>query len=195
MYDLPCNNALNIRNASLESLAMTYVTADKYQVVSLKDKVYRKIKWHENYWHLTHVEEFLTALEVIITGTTPDDKIARATMIDACIKHINLLKQKPGFSALLRDHGDIGAEILQHSRLPLMLEGTWKCDGFYRHPEAVPSCRKCDEPYPDAYVRSHRHLKAWTCPNCLSKEQPVCLRCSVDGRGCPVKWQWRDESG
>lgn len=194
MYDLPCTDALS-GYTSLKSLAMIYVTADKYQVKRLKEKVYRKIQRHENCEYLLNIEDFLDALEVIITGTTPDDKNARATMINCCVNSINLLKRKPGFSALLRDHGDLGAEILHHKRLPLMLEGCWNCGSGTPHAEAVPSCRKCDTPYPESYVRSHRHLKAWKCPSCQNAEQPVCLECGGAGRCKYVKWQWHGSSG
>lgn len=192
MYDLPCNDALDEHKVSLDFLAMIYVTADKYQVKSLQEKLHHKIQRHKNCEYLINIEDFLDALEVIITGTTPDDKHARAAMIDSCVKNINLLKQKPGFSALLRDHGDIGAEIIHHNRLPLMLEGSWYCG--IKHAEAVPTCRKCRIAYPESYVRSHRHLKTWKCPNCPNKERPVCFDCGGEGRCSYVKWKWRDES-
>jgi len=191
MYDLPCDDALNEWKVSLESLAMIYVTADKYQVKSLKEKVHRKIQKHENCKLLSESQDFFDALEVIITGTTPGDEFARATMINACVKHINKLQKSPDFTALPRKHGDIGAEILQHSRLPLALEGTWICGEYRCHPEAVPSCRKCEHDYPHAYVRSHRHLKGWTCPNCLNVGQPVCWECGGKGKCEYVKWEWR----
>lgn len=192
MYDLPCSDALNEQDVSLESLATIYVTADKYQVESLKEKVHNKIQRHKTCRNLTNVEDFLDALEVIITGTTLEDKHARTTMISACVKHIKDLKQSPDFSALLRNHGDVGAEIIHHDRLPLMLEGSWYCG--IQHAEAVPTCRKCRESYPESYVRSHRHLKTWKCPNCLNKERPVCMECGGDGRCSYVKWKWHDES-
>lgn len=195
MYDLPCNDALNEWSVSLESLAMIYVTADKYHVVSLKEKVHHKIQKHANCKRLSETQDFLEALAVIITGTTQEDKGARATMINACVKHIEMLQKSSKFSALLRKYGDIGAEILQHDRLPLMLEGTWQCGRVYRHAEAVPSCRKCHDPYSESYVRSHRHLKIWKCPNCQRAEQPVCLECGDEGECMFVNWQWRGESG
>lgn len=197
MYDLPCNDALDEWLVSLKSLAMIYVTADKYQVMSLKEKVHRKMQGHANCKRLSETQDFLEALEVIITGTTPEDKSARTTMVNACVKHIAMLQKSSRFSALLRKHGDIGAEILQHDRLPLMLEGTWECFEWDEHhdDEVVPSCRRCARSYPAAYVRSHRHLKAWTCPNCLKKEQPVCWECESQGICSYVKWEWRGESG
>jgi hypothetical protein len=192
MYDLPCNDALEEQKVSLESLAMIYVTADKYQVQSLQEKLHHKIQGHRTCKHLTDVEGFLDALEIIITATTLQDKWARATMINACVKHIQTLQQSPDFSALLRRHGDIGAEIIHHDRLPLMLEGSWYCG--IKHSEAVPTCRKCRIAYPESYVRSHRHLKTWKCPNCPNKERPVCFDCGGEGRCSYVKWKWRDES-
>jgi len=194
MYDLPCNDALNEWKVSLESLAMIYVTADKYQVKSLTENVYHKIRRHVNCQNVTRVEGFLDALEVIITGTTTEDKCVRTTMIIACVKDINKLQKSCGFTALLREHGDIGAEILQHSRLPLMLEGTWYCGDDLAHFEAVPTYRRCNRPFPESYVRSHRHLKTWTCPNCQNEEQAVCMDCGAEDRCSFVKWEWRDES-
>jgi len=194
MYDLPCDDSLNEWKVSLESLAMIYVTADKYQVKSLTEKVHRKIQRHDNCKSLSETQDFFNALEVIITGTTPEDKHARATMINACVNHITTLQKSPEFSAVLRKHGDIGAEILQHSRLPLMLEGTWYCGDDLPHSEAVPTCRRCNRPFPGSYVRSHRHLKTWTCPKCQNKEQAVCMDCGAEDRCRFVKWEWRDES-
>ena len=192
MYDLPCNDALNECKVSLESLAMIYVAADKYLVTSLKEKVYRKIQRHRNCQNLTDVEDFVKALEVIITGTTPNDNDARTAMVDACVKHIDLLRQKPGFSAMLRKYGDIGAEIIYHNRLAPMIEGTWFC-GVTEHAEAVPSCSKCSRPFPESYVRGHRHLKTWVCPTCDQRGYPVCEGGFGSGHlGCRnVKWQWR----
>lgn len=191
MYDLPCNDALNDQ-VSLEYLSMIYVTADKYQVESLKEKVSDKIESHKNRQNLTDVEDFLNALEVVTTGTTPEDKNARTAMIDACVKHIDLLRQKPGFSALLREHGDIGAEIIYHDRLASMIEGTWICDDKYEHADAVPTCFRCSRPFPESYVRSHRHLKTWVCPSCDKKDYPVCMVCGGGPKNCRnVKWQWR----
>ena len=97
MYDLPCNDALNEWKVSLESLAMIYVTADKYQVKSLTENVYHKIRRHVNCQNVTRVEGFLDALEVIITGTTTGNKCVRTTMINACVKDINKLQKSCGF--------------------------------------------------------------------------------------------------
>jgi hypothetical protein len=176
---------------------MIYVTADKYQVMSLQKMVHHEIRERSEYldWE---PEDFLEAFEIIIIGTTPGDKLARVTMINACVKHINLLQQKPLFSALLEEHGYIGAIILYHKRLPLMLEGTWYC-GESEHADAVPSCRKCQKSFPASFVRSQRHLKAWECPTCengrgtkVRKKHPVCLDCrDKSGKHMVVRWEWR----
>jgi hypothetical protein len=196
IYDLPYKDAIgpNSYEVTLHSLAMIYVTADKYQVEGLKKKVHREIQGHSNRKLLESPQDFLDALEVVITGTTPEDKHARKTMISACVEHIKDLQKSPDFLALMREHGDIGAEIIQHNHLPTMLEGIWYHGDYCGHPEAVPSCRKCERSYPASYVRSHRHLKAWTCPKCRNKEHPVCIGCGGEG-GCRkhIKWLWHDQ--
>jgi len=193
MYDVPYIDELNLCIVSLKTLATIYLTADKYQVESLKKTVHQKIKEHIHLWSLFVPQDFLDAVKVIIIGTSLEDKDARATMINACVNHIQELQKLSGFSALLREHGDIGAEIIHHTRLPLMLEGTWYCGDKIRHPDAVPSCRRCEESFPESYVRSHRHRKAWKCPECRHLEQPVCY-CLECGDDCmSVKWQWYEE--
>lgn len=53
----------------------------------------------------------------------------REALVEFAVSHINDLNQLPAFLALLKDHGDFGAEMFAHERLSLNLEGTWLCDG------------------------------------------------------------------
>lgn len=171
---------LGHERVSLKFPPKVYVTADKYLVDSLKEEVHHLTKKHERcVWMLWLSDDFMNALKTIVTSKTPQDKLARATMINACVKHILYLRRQATFTNFLQEHSDVVVEIIAHQNLSPMLEGTWNCDDLL-HAEAVSSYSVCRTAFPKSYVHSHRDKRPWTCPTCKRQGSPTCLVCDPE---------------
>ena len=182
LYDLPYDDLTKDPKTSLHSLAQAYVVADKYQAVRLRDEIHHQIEKHDQCRDLTDHDDFFNALDVIVTGTTPQVVGAHATMIDVCVTHINSLSSQAAFSSFLQEHGEVGAEIINHNNLSLTLQGDWYCDCDARV-EALPRCYWCFQSFPNHYLRDYHNEEKWTCPHCGQIAPPYCMMCEAD-----VKW-------
>jgi hypothetical protein len=192
IYDLP-QDFLEEERIPLNFLANVYVAADKYLVDGLKEEIHQLIKKHERVvWILFLSDDFMHALKTIFTETTPKDKI-RATMINACVKHILFLRRQATFTNFLQEHADVATEIIAHKNLDTMLDGAWMCDGLI-HAEAVPACSSCRIPFLKSYVRSHRDQRPWTCRVCRRQGNPTCWECEPeDEERVVLTWEWYEE--
>jgi hypothetical protein len=172
--------------------------AEKYQIQGLHAKITEYMK--DMLWNATtnsllvHEEadatDCLGAMKTGFAETSTQDSTLRAALVEFCALHISDLRQLPAFSALLKEHGDLGAEIFAHDRLSLMLEGSWCCEGLMDR-RAVPRCPGCDTKFPMSKLRENRHQLRWRCYSCGRDVMPVCSEHS--GRPLQVKWEWEWE--
>lgn len=193
IYDLPYDDVIKDEATSMSFLAKVYVAADKYQIESLKIETHYQIRKHKLCKDMTDIDDFLNALETIATGTAPQGDGARKTMINICIKWIAHLRREASFLELCREHDDVGADIIAHDNLGPMTEGMWYCHGV-PHAGAEPRCVLCTEWFSDSYIRSHRHLREWTCNSCEHTSPPLCTRCEdFSGAYADVEWRWNND--
>jgi hypothetical protein len=193
VYDIPYDDLID--EWVLQFHAKVYVVAEKYQIQGLHEKATENMKeylWNATNWSLLVVEEndatdFIATVRIILTGTPPQDNMLREALVEFAVSHINDLNQVPAFAALLKDHGDFGAEMFAHERLSLNLEGTWMCDGEEDR-RAVPRCPKCEEAFDLGELRENRCQKHWTCCYCNQRVSPVCAR--HPGMPQRVEWNW-----
>lgn len=158
IYNLPYVDLIEDEGTSISFLAKVYVAADKYQIERVKLETHYQIRKHKQCKEMTDIEDFLNALETTSTGTAPQSDGARKTMINVCIKWIARLRRGESFLELLRNHGDVGAEIVAHDNLGFMAQGMWYCHSF-PHASVEPQCVLCHNFFLDPYMRSHRHLR------------------------------------
>lgn len=177
IYDLRYEHLNKDPEEKWQFLANVYVAADKYQVEGLHRDVTERMKdwlWErEDSESSGLAEDFMAAVKIVFDNTTNQDKIGRPAMVDFCVCCIRDLNRLPEFKMLLNEYDDLGAEILAHERLSLMLEGTWTCC-YEPHRGAIPRCPFCAEPYPLSYARLQRGRTDWVCPDCAMKSPPIC---------------------
>jgi hypothetical protein len=194
VYDISYDDL--IEDWVLDFHAKVYVVVEKYQIKGLHEKATENMKamlWNATNWSLLVVEEndatdFMAAVKTVLTQTPAQDNMLRAALVEFAISHINDLNQLPAFAALLKDHGDFGAEMFAHERLSLNLEGTWLCnDGEDRR--AMPCCPKCEQGFPISKLREYRGQRRWVCSFCGQSVSPVCSR--HPGMPQQVEWKWQ----
>jgi hypothetical protein len=195
IYDRPYIDHYPQSSEFLRFLAKVYVAGEYYQIQGLHENVTEVMEhflWNNTSWCLKNlfkpsVTDFLGAVQILFAGTTAQDKIGRSELIEFCLVHIRQLKELPAFLELLREFGDIGAEMFARKSLSLLLDGSWLCNDE-EHMHAVPRCPACDEEFPISDLRKNRDKKRWECPNCEEKVRPVCSEHS--GADRKVTWQW-----
>lgn len=193
IYDLPYDEIIKDEATSMRFLANVYVAADKYQIERVVMDTHYQIRKHKQCKKMTNIEDFLNALETIAAGTASQSDGARRTMINVCIKWIARLRREESFLELLRSHGDVGAEIVAHDNLGFMTQGMWYCHGF-PHAGVEPQCVLCNNFFLDPYMRSHRHLREWTCESCEYTGTPYCFVCkNSEGYYAQVEWRWNND--
>lgn len=193
VYDMPYADLVD--EWVLQFHAKVYVVAEKYQINGLHEKSTENMKeylWNATNWSLLVLEEndatdFLAAVRIVLTQSSEEDNMLRDALVEFAVSHINDLNRLPAFAALLKDHGDFGAEMFAHERLSLNLEGTWMCDGEEDR-RAEPRCPKCEEAFDIEQLREYRGQKHWECGYCDSRVSPVCARHS--GMPLRVEWTW-----
>lgn len=194
VYDISYDDLID--DWVLQFHANVYVVAEKYQVQGLREKATDKMKgmlWNATNWSLLATEEndatdFLATVKIVFTQTPTQDNMLRAALVEFSVSHIHDLKQLPAFSALLKEHGDLAAEMFAHERLSFNLEETWLCDGIEDR-RAVPCCPKCEKVVPVSKLREHRSQRLWLCSFCGQTVRPVCRRHS--GMPKQVEWRWQ----
>lgn len=181
IYDLSYDSFLT--TDTLQVLAKIYVVADKYLIEGLASKAGEQMQLSlrsipadlTRFPAKGFLDDFLGALEFIITNTTLQDK-TRSLLVSFCVLRIESLKWRPDFKAVLSQCGDLGVAILEHEGLRRAIGGTWFRYGG-DHDEAVPECPCCEEKYPDDYICVNLDKRVWICPSCDKMERPVCSDC------------------
>lgn len=187
IYNLPYESVNEDSDADWQFLANVYVAADKYQVEGLGQDVVEHMHglWELSEMESSFAEDFLAAVRIIFDGTTNQDYVGRSAMVNLCVCYIREMNELPEFKTLLNDCDDLGAGILAHSKLGLMLEGRWACRGSEGHRAAIPRCPYCTVPYSLSCIRVNRDKIFWACPDCEKKAQPIC----TDNHG-PIVCDW-----
>ena len=197
IYDHPYDDLFTETKTVLRSLAKVYVAGEKYQVQGLHENVTKEMGVFLHYitpsWlgrdskpGNPYIEDFLAAAQIVFAGTTAQDKTGRAALIEFCVKKVSKLRKLPAFLDLLREFGDLGAEMFAHENLSL--EGSWYCDG-QKHVMAVPRCPDCEENFRTSDLRKYRNQELWMCRSCDEMVMPVCLE--HDGADRSVAWKWQ----
>lgn len=192
IYDLDYDTLRKDYTTIWQFLANVYIAADKYQVEGLGRDVTESMKYmlcDENMVDIesSGAEDFLAAVRIVFDNTTNQDGIGRPAMVDFCVYCINDLIELPEFKTLLNECENLGASILAHERLSLMLEGDWGCLGRVSHRGVIPRCLFCANVYSPSEIRKHREKSDWVCSNCLEKADPVC----TEGHApTSCKWFW-----
>jgi len=191
MYDRSYEHLNKHGETEWQFLAEVYVAADKYEIGGLTKNVTKlmKSKILDEGFAQAPDEDFLAAVKIVFGGTTSQDKIGRATMVDLCVYCIQDLNKMPEFEVLLSECGELGAKIIGHEKLSLMLEGTWYCgvveDSDEEHKDAVPRCSFCGDEFSTSYILENRHKQAWECPSCDTVAGPICTdHDAVTGFAC-----------
>ena len=128
-------------------------------------------------------------MKLVFDNTTSQDEIGREAIVDLCVCCIRELNALGTFEVLLSECDGLGAAIIAHERLSLMLEGTFMCGhGELEHRGAVPCCSSCGHEYTMLYIRAHRHESFWECPACNNKSMPVCTEHEDTFAGLTCGW-------
>ena len=158
------------------------MTAGKYLMKDLQHTVTMKIETLVYYTHnrgvITDVPDFIAALRNIVTCASPNED-ARKHMVMACIKTLTLLQKEEEFIALLRECGDLGADILQHDNLDRSLLGSWMC-GKDCEQVSEPVCSDCEHPFFQEAAWNSRNRELWFCRGCEEFTVPVCASCEEE---------------
>ena len=188
----------------MQFLAITHVTAAKYQITGLEDKTYdemRKVVIKEELCceEPDRTDDFLNAIQTVLSGTAQQDDRMRKLMIDCCFWNLPFLSNKVDkFSDLLMDNEGLSIEIMTRFTSTFSpYEGTWSCRGEW-HPDAELSCYECLEPFPMQFMLLYRSKQVWQCPACEHEGQPHCFDefCSSRSSSVPVQWVWNaDDPG
>ena len=193
MYDLPFDELFKDRSILLP-YAKVYIVADKYQVYGLKSAASDKMQCHitkgmGSIYHLykPDIDDFLVAIETIATNTTPDDKLARKVMVEACAICLRDLHQIPEFLSILRGSADLGAAIIGHEDLDASLGGSWISEANSCLHSISLSCNICEYEFEAKFIRRNRRSDRWTCPQCSNDHVPTCFNCSA-----VVTWEESD---
>lgn len=194
IYDMSYDDIID--DWVLQFHAKVFVVAEKYHVKGLHEKATENMKemlWNATNWSLLVMKEndatdFLAAVNIILTETPTEDNMLREALVEFSVSHISDLNQLPAFAALLKEHGDLAAEMFAHERLSLMLEGTWLCDGDENR-RAIPRCPECEDEFFISKLREYRGQRLWRCQFCGQKVLPVCSRHS--GMPQKVEWKWQ----
>jgi hypothetical protein len=133
--------------------------------------------------HVSDIAGFIRALRKILTCTSSSDNI-RLVMVLACITNLTALQKEKEFVTLLRESGDLGAEIIANKDLERAVLGFWLCG---RSCEDVhPVCAACGEDFGAEWAWNRRLDEEWWCRYCEEKDVPTCLGCAK-----PVQWVQR----
>lgn len=129
----------------LKDYVTLWATGGKYLMKELQNAVTWEIKrlarYNLNEGVISDVPNLIAALRNIISCTSHEDK-ARKYMVEACIMNLSLLKEDDGFISLLRECGELGAEIIGDKDLDRGLLGSWMC-GRDCEETPAPQCSDC----------------------------------------------------
>jgi hypothetical protein len=184
IYDLPYDVSSELPWVRLEPLAMIYVVADKTQVDGLKQAVSKRMKSYLED-HAFDEGDFINALKTIITGTTPHDIYVWKMMVNACVVNLRYLRGIAEFTSLLREHADLGADIIGHSNLECGLPGDWLC-GKHCEEGCRIWCPRCGTFYSRMSACDNHEMEVWSCESCGIEDAPACAMC-----GKTVAWRRR----
>jgi hypothetical protein len=183
IYELPYDTMLKDQCDRLQPHAMVYVVAEKYQVDGLK----RAISQRMNSIIESHLDirDFVKAYRTIAESTTRHDAHARKMMVGKCITRLHHLHRDAEFISLLREHADLGVDMIEHQDLPRAFPEERVCAGTCND-TSMPVCYDCGEFFSDAFASKHRYTETWGCEECEYQAAPVCTKC-----GEYVVWQRR----
>jgi hypothetical protein len=150
----------SVDQTQLQFLAKLYLAADKYQLDGLQADAIghmKDIAWStEGNWDPDTIpKDSLAAAKIVFNGTTKKGDPCRAALVKFFVTCIEDFKQMVEFSTLLSECGEVGAAIIAHKDLSLMLEGFWECEGQV-HRSAVPRCPACCMMFSTKYVHQNR---------------------------------------
>lgn len=178
---------------SLEAYAELYATAGKYLMRRLQDNVRSSLQYVPSCYQpgtgvISDVSDFVRGVRKILTCTSCD-QWARGCLVSACTKNLKLLYKDEEFLSLLRDFGDLGADIMGHEHFERTFSGSWMCSkSCASNPK--PSCLTCGTRFYADYAWDDRHEKFWWCDECEEKVVPRCATCKET-----VVWIERDIAG
>lgn len=183
IYDLPHDghDPEKYRN-NLQLNVAVYAIAEKYQIKGLQLEAYDHMQAiiaspgrldPKN----SSIPNFIIALRKILTCTTKkQDKRCRKLMVDACIKNFPVLRKEAQFLSLIKDFGDLGAEILASENLDILLPGALVCC-CCSSDTSTPICPVCAAAYDEESISRHSDEVEWTCPSCSKVRVPICEDC------------------
>jgi len=145
-------------------------------------------RYHHNQGVISDIPHFLAALRNTIACTSHEDN-ARKYMVTACIKNLTLLQKDDEFISLLRECGELGAEIIGDKDLDRALLGSWMC-GRMCEKTPEPQCSDCGYQFFVDSAWNQRHLTHWWCSDCEETTSPVCAHCEE-----VVEWVQRGITG
>ena len=191
IYDLPLDEHLGDQCKPLLPYIRIYITADKYQVHALKLAVSDKIKQivgtnmdFDKKASKPSIEDFLGALKVVITSTTPEDML-RTVMVEACVMNLRRLHGQPELLSLIRESSELGVAIISHRDLECGLPGSWSCRPSCVGIAAM-RCSRCKSDFKTEYAWRNRNQAEWVCSQCSLRAEPRCKTC-----GHVIQWSRR----
>lgn len=175
IYDLPYEPT--DKDSEWQFLARVYIAADKYEVEGLVKDVTRrmKLKFPRDGYLASSEEDFFAAVKLVFDNTISQDATGRTAMVDLCVCCIGEFKGLQEFQTLLSECDGLGAAIIAHEKLSLMLDGTYLCGpDEQEHRAAVPRCSSCGEEFTASEIRRYSRQLEWDCPCCYNASRPVC---------------------
>ena len=176
----------------LNAFVTLWATAGKYLMKDVQHAVTRDIEtltgYHLNKGVISDVPDFIAALRNIFPCTSTED-YARKYMVAACIRNLTLLQNDKEFISLLRECGDLGAEIIGNKNLDRGLLGSWLC-GKTCEETPEPQCSDCGYKFFVDSAWDSRHMTHWWCRDCEELTIPVCVHCEEE-----VEWIQRGITG
>lgn len=183
VYDLPYKTTGNAAwPARLESYAEVYMVAAKYRIRDLQSIVSDDMLWladnEDTFGVISYVSDFVPTLHKIVSLVPSGDHV-RNLLVKICAVNIKLLRKEPEFLSLLREHGDLGADIIANEDLERGLLGSWMCS-ISCNTGAEPMCPKCNALFKIECAWESRYRERWYCIECDGSILPKCATCDKE---------------
>jgi hypothetical protein len=185
MYDLPYRTpGSEAWPTRLDSYAVLYATAAKYFIKDLQAMVGDAILFpageEEGDILLDHISDFVRAFRRILSCTPSDDRV-RKLMMKTCATNLKLLLKEEEFFSLLREPGDLCAEIMGHEDLERAIYGSWMCSRRFENQDKVtPTCSGCTTAFRRESAWNSRYRETWYCSECEENLRPKCGICDEE---------------
>lgn len=148
--------------------AEVYATAEKYGMNGLQAEVCQKMEAllvNDNVpLGVRNIADLLETFRIILTRTSSNNW-ARELMVKTCIVDLVILQKEEGFVSLLKEFGDLGADIIAHKDLECGLLGSFFCSKNCDNNER-PQCAICAGPFDKDIAWAYRYNERWYCGKC-----------------------------